>query len=112
MPPRGTRCSGAGCAATPTMSRTSGPMRWPVRPSRDNACVLELFQGVLGTRHGEGTGLFDVQLLHDAVVDDHRVTLAAPSHAEARRIELEAHGTGEIAIAVGQHHDLVADALV
>ncbi len=42
-------------------------------------------------------GLLDVELLDDAVLDDHRVALAALAHAEFRGVHFQAELAGEIA---------------
>ena len=47
-----------------------------------------------------------------AVLDDHRIALRARAHAEARAVQLQADRLGEVAVAVGQHQHVVADALV
>src|SRR5690606_30896508 len=73
---------------------------------------LELGHQVVGRRDLELARGLDVEPLHDAVVDDHRVALRALAHAEAGAVHLQADGAGEVTVAVGDHHDLVADALV
>jgi len=46
------------------------------------ATGTELFQQMLGRRHLEVAGRFDVQFLDDAVLDQHREALAARAEAE------------------------------
>src|ERR1051326_7127244 len=73
---------------------------------------LKLPQHMLSARYLESSGLFDVERLHHAIVDDHGVTLAAFAHAEFAAVHGEAHGAGEFAIAVRQHAHLAAGALI
>src|SRR3981081_3739187 len=68
----------------------------------------EMLQHVLGRRHLEGARLLDEKLLDDAALDHHGIALAARAQSELRAIHGEAHRLGELAIAVAQHHDLVA----
>src|SRR5206468_7223034 len=51
----------------------------------------------------EGARLLNVELLDDAVVDQHRETLAAMAHSELGEIGVEAERLDEIAAAVGEH---------
>src|SRR3546814_3527458 len=44
--------------------------------------ALQLLEHMIGARHLEFAGAFDIELFDDAVVDDHRKTLAALAHAE------------------------------
>lgn len=58
-----------------------------------------------------GVVRFDVQLLHDAVIDDHRVALRTQT-AQRRQIDAQIDGLGEGALRIGQQTDLVLGALV
>src|SRR4029450_13821133 len=69
---------------------------------------LQLLQHVLGAGGPIFARRLDVQLLDDAVFDDHRITLAALAHAEFRRIHLQADRLGEQAVAVSDHRDVLA----
>src|SRR5205809_7912421 len=70
------------------------------------SALLELREHRLGAAHVEpGPGL-DVELLDPAVLHHHAVALGTFAHAEAARVELEAHRAGELPVAVGQHADL------
>src|SRR5581483_11853744 len=51
---------------------------------------------------------FDLELRDGAVLDDRRVALRPRAETEARAVELETHGPGELAAAVGQHRDVGA----
>src|SRR6266700_2698520 len=68
--------------------------------------ALQLLQHRLGARHREFARLLDVERLDDSVFDQHRVALRADAHAFLDAVELEAHGTGKLAAAVAEHHDL------
>ena len=67
--------------------------------------AVQLFEHMVGARHLEFAGGFDIELFDDAVVDDHRETLAALAHAEGSAVHGQAHGFGEGAVAVGEHGD-------
>jgi hypothetical protein len=49
---------------------------------------------------------------NDAIVDDERETLSAHAHPPGAGIGLQAQGGYVLGVAVGEHHDLVADAAV
>src|SRR4029079_11159107 len=52
--------------------------------------TLQLLERGLCRAHAELAGRLDVQLLDDAVLDDHREALAARPHAELARVHLQA----------------------
>src|SRR5690606_18004898 len=54
-------------------------------------------------------GLVDVEPGDLAVLDQRGEALAAGAQPEAAAVELEAQRPGELGVAVGEHHDLVAD---
>src|SRR6185312_595596 len=60
----------------------------------------------LGAGHVELTRLLDIERLHHAVIDQHRIALRAGAHAVTAGVELEPHRLGELGAAVGEHHDL------
>src|SRR5689334_6173426 len=77
----------------------------PARP-------LPLSESSEALEHCVGAGDFrlagrflDVERLHDAVLDQHRIALGAQAETVARRIERKVDGLGEIAVAVGQELD-------
>src|ERR1700751_2985608 len=78
---------------------------------RRRAIVLQLPEDGLGRRHLQLTGLLDFDALGDSIAHDYREALATSPHAEAARIELQAERLGVLTIAVGEHQDLIPDAL-
>src|ERR1700744_4048592 len=84
--------------------KTGGEVR---RASK--ASALELLQDVIGGRHLELARRLDIDMLSLAVLDDEGEALAARSHAEARSVQLQSERLGVLAVAVGEHQDLVAD---
>ena len=68
---------------------------------------LELAEHMFGARNREVAGLFDIELRHDTVVDNHRIALPAFAQPEAGTVHGQSDRFGEIAIAVGQHGDVV-----
>src|SRR5690606_21455751 len=97
--------------------RNTTPLRLAGKPAslaapplkrRGETANLQLLEHMVGARYLEFAGGLDVELLDDAVVDDHRETLAALAHAEGGAVHRQAHRFGEGAIAVGEHGDAVA----
>src|SRR5271156_4482306 len=84
--------------------KTGGEVR---RASK--ASALELFQDVVSGRHLELAGGLDVDVLSHAILDDDGEALAARSHAETRGVQFQPERLGVLAVAVGQHQDLVPD---
>src|SRR6185369_13921126 len=109
-----TRRTGAACTTRrrrppwTASDRARGGAAARRRPRRHDS---QLRQHGLGARLLQA-GLVDEHLLDLAVVDDHAIALRALAHAEARGVELEAEGLRELAVAVGQHADLAAAALI
>src|SRR3989449_6888715 len=68
--------------------------------------LLELGEHRLGAAHIEPRPRLDMELLDLTVLHHHAVALRALAHAEAGRVELEAHRAREVAVAVAQHADL------
>src|SRR5215475_3803351 len=66
----------------------------------------ELAEQIIGRADLELARRLDVELLHNAILDQHRVTLAALAHAELRAVHGEAHRVGKGAVAVGEHGDV------
>src|SRR5258707_4142098 len=100
-------------AKTPEMLR-GGVIR-PVSESEDNSAaapVLDLRQHGLRAANFILPGRFDVQLLHHAVFDQHRVALRAHAHVARGEVELEAELLGPLAAAVAEHADFAARLLV
>src|SRR2546425_4901216 len=65
-----------------------------------------------GVRHLELAGALDVELLHHAVVHQHREALHPGPHAAGIEIELEAERLGPLRAAVAQEADLAERSLV
>src|SRR5262249_20504851 len=80
---------------------------WSAAASR-----LEELHHRFGARYLEGARSLDVERFHDAVVNQHGIALRARAHAVARPVHREADRLGELAVAVGEHHHVVADLLV
>src|SRR4051794_32373033 len=74
--------------------------------------LLQRLQHRIRARHVELTRLLDIELLDHAVLDQHRIALRAHAEAALAQIQLQPNRLGEIAAAVGQHHDLLAAILV
>jgi acetylornithine deacetylase/succinyl-diaminopimelate desuccinylase-like protein len=72
---------------------------------------LQLTDRGFRARDLELAGGLDVELLDCALLEDHGEALVALSQAELRSVHLQAELAGEIAVAVGQHHDLARGAL-
>src|SRR3546814_19792423 len=70
----------------------------------------KLFEHVVGARHLELAGRLDVELFDDAVVDDHRIALAAGAHADRLAVHRQPDRLREIAIAVRDPGDPVGAA--
>src|SRR5579872_1407795 len=62
-----------------------------------------------GGAHFEPGLRLDEQGRDEAVLDDGGVSLRPHAEAGLAHVGLEAHGAGELCVAVGQHGDLVAD---
>src|SRR5882762_7055035 len=76
------------------------------------AAVLDLRQHRLRAAHFVFPGRFDIELLHHAVLDQHRVALRAHAHVARGEVEREAELPGPLAAAVAEHADLAARLLV
>ena len=76
-------------------------------PKIDAAEAEKLRQQMLGRGDLELAALFDVQLLDHAVLDQHRIALRALAQAEARTVQHQTQGAGQLAVAVGKHDDAV-----
>src|SRR6185295_19988326 len=77
-----------------------------------SARTLQLLQHRLRVGDFELAGRLDVDLLHHAIVHDHREALAARAHAAAVEVELEAELLRVVGAAVGEEADLAAGLLV
>src|SRR5687768_14089215 len=64
-------------------------------PADGKAGSLKLLQHIFAAAHVEGARLFDIELRHHTILDEHREALAARSHAELRCVHLEADCAGE-----------------
>src|SRR5205814_1191142 len=100
-------------SATKSRRERSSPESRPVgcRSSLIKILLLnlsELFERRLRGAHAELAGRFDVELRDDAVLHDHRETLASRSHSELARVELEAERARVLAVAVREHQHFVA----
>lgn len=71
---------------------------------------LQRGQDRLGAGDADAPAFLDVEQLDGTVVDDCGVAPGALPHTETGSVELEAEGTGEVTIAVGEHEDVVAGA--
>src|SRR3954453_1345382 len=78
---------------------------------RERGYGLQTLQHRVGSGYLELACLLDIELLHDAVVDQHRITLRALAEAALGQVELEPDRAGELAAAISQHQHLVADIL-
>src|SRR5882762_2216026 len=90
-------------------SETGNEIRGGSAPA---AAVLDLRQHRLRAAHFVFPGCFDVQLLHHAVLDQHRVALRAHAHVARGEVEREAELLRPFAAAVAEHADLAARLLV
>src|SRR5947207_12421924 len=72
----------------------------------------QLLEKGAGVRHLELAGALDVELLHHAVVDQHREALHPGPHAAGVQIELQAERLGPLRAAVAQEADLAERFLV
>src|SRR5216683_1864166 len=73
---------------------------------------LQRLQHCVGAGHLDLAGhLLDIERLHGAVLDQHRIALRADTETGPTQVDVEPDRAGEVAAAVGQHHDLVADIL-
>src|SRR5271165_1007251 len=88
--------------------KTGGVVRRASK-ARLGAC-LKLLQDVLRRGHLEFARGFNVHVRRHPVLDDDGKALTPRAHAEAGGIQLEPERLGVLAIAVGQHQDLLADA--
>src|SRR6266849_349628 len=84
--------------------------RWGIETL--SAAVLDLRQHGLRAAHFVLPRRFDVQFLHHAVFDQHRVALRAHAHVARGEVELEAELLGPLAAAVAEHAHLAARLLV
>src|SRR3546814_6170318 len=71
-----------------------------------DVCSSDLVEQVFGGTHLEFARRLDVELFDDAVVDEHRIALAARAEAETRSVHLQPDGLRELAVAVGEHRHL------
>src|SRR5439155_18977784 len=76
------------------------------------AAVLDLRQHRFRAAHFVLARRLDVQLLHHAVLDQHRIALRAHAHVARGEVEREAELLGPLAAAVAEHADLAARLLV
>src|SRR6267142_6092134 len=97
---------------TPATPNALIVLRKARRGKRDAMSLLELRQHRLGAAHFVFPRRFDVELLHHAVLDQHRVALRAHAHVARREVELEAERLGPLHAAVAEHADLAACLLV
>src|SRR6266849_5410759 len=128
------RCD-AGLAPLPHRGRGRGPSRqrwegeglWTANTLTRLATLATLSRGageglfflwLQRLQHRVGAGnldlagdLLDIERLHRAVLDQHRITLRADTEAGPAEVDVEPDRAGEVGAAVGQHHDLVADIL-
>src|SRR5262245_20382218 len=82
-------------------SPTARAVPWGLNPAP--ARGSELLEQVVAARDLDRAGLlFDIELLHHAVVDQHRVTARADAHTACREVGIEADRLGEIGTAVGE----------
>src|SRR5262245_10484550 len=72
---------------------------------------LQLADRRFGARDLELPGGLDVDLLDDAVLDDHREALVPRAEAELRAVHLEAELPRELAVTVREHHHLARGSL-
>src|SRR5260370_13445371 len=77
---------------------SNGKAYWPL-----SGASYELFQHRIGVGHFELARRLDVDLLHDAVVDEHREPARAHPHARVGHVALEADSLRELGAAVAQH---------
>src|SRR5580692_4626430 len=64
---------------------------------------------IVGARHfGFARSIFDIERLHHAVLDDHRITLRANAEAALGQVRGQAQSLGPVAAAVGEKFDGVA----
>src|SRR5579883_677469 len=110
----GRRPGGPGPAATCRLSGRSPVGAVSIRRSasqRGPALGSDLRQDMLGAGEIDLAGrLFDVELLDDAVLDQHRIALGAQAEAAGGGVESEPRGLGEFAVAVGEELDLAVGA--
>src|SRR5262249_2635114 len=91
---------GAGSLRVPRPARRGTRAR-PRGAPRPGARLRRLLTRLERPEHGLGAAdlelhrLLDEELLHHAVLHDHRVALRALAHPEARAVEGEAHRLGE-----------------
>src|SRR5690348_10830369 len=76
------------------------------------AAFLQLRQHRLGAAHFVLPRRLDVELLHHAVLDEHRVALRAHAHVARGEVELQAQRPGPVDAAVAHHADLAVRLLV
>ena len=89
--------------------RDRGPaVRLKSRLAPDQRC-FSTFSAVDASK---APGFSTNRSLMTAVLDDHGVALAAHAEAVLGQVHRQAHGVGELAVAVAQHHHLVARLLV
>src|SRR6516165_6805398 len=91
--------------AAPATPRALMVFRKDLRPG---LMALELRQHCLRAADLVLAGRLDVQLLHHAVLDQHRVALRAHAHVASGEVELQAKRLGPVHAAVAQHADLAA----
>src|SRR6266851_10168862 len=111
--------AGYSCASAPKPS-AQAPSRpsaaflktSPERASASARALLELREHRLGAAHLVLAGRLDVELLHHAVLDQHRVALRAHAHVARDEVELETELLRPLRAAVAEHADLAARLLV
>src|SRR3546814_8105583 len=94
-----------GAQSDATFDAHSAATRCPSSEEEGLFSGSKLFEHVVGARHLELAGRLDVELFDDAVVDDHRIALAAGAHAERLAVHRQPDRLRGIAIAVGEHGD-------
>src|SRR5712691_7734394 len=116
---RRTGFAGYSCASAPKPS-AQAPIRpsaaflktSPERTSASARALSELREHRLGAAHLVLARRLDVELLHHAVLDQHRVALRAHAHVARDEVELEAELLRPLGAAVAEHADLAARLLV
>src|SRR5579863_2766896 len=79
------------------------------KPRRTN--LLDLFEQRVGAGGlGFADRFLDVELLYDAVVDEHGIALRTNPKAAIGEIERQIEGLGETAAAIGEEFDLALGA--
>src|SRR5436853_3572896 len=104
-PPRMSGFSAVLCYSA-KRSRQPSPRPPGTGGSESGIAGLKLLEHRLGAGDRVFAGLLDMERLDDAVFDQHRVALRADPHAFLDAVELEAHGAGEVGVAVAEHHHL------